>query len=193
VQEFSASGTFTFTVPRHVTHVMLTMWGAGGGGGGGTENPGTFSCFPGGFGGGGAYTNTVVPVFPGETYNVTVGQGGSGANPGENGGDGGNSQLTLGNKILAFAGGGKGGGVATQSGSGSDGSGGQADGTAQISHPATSDYPYANNLIPNPDARGQVVFGHSGIAAGGLRGQHCSGEVVINGWDGGPGYVLLTF
>jgi len=137
VQEFFTSGTFT--VPKHVTHVIVTTWGAGGGGGAAALPP-PF-CYEGSTGGGGAYTNTVVPVIPGETYNVVVGIGGAGGeNQGGNGGAGGDSQFALGEKVLAFAGGGKGGGAAPPYGNGLAGAGGQADPTAQISHSATTTY-----------------------------------------------------
>jgi hypothetical protein len=193
VQEFFTSGTFT--VPKHVTHVMVTMWGAGGGAGGGAANTGNTSCNFGGIGGGGTYTNTVVSVIPGETYNVNVGQGGSStANLGENGGDGGDSQFALANTILAFASGGKGGGAATQSGNGVAGSGGQADSNAEISHPATSSAGYAINLIPVPEYPSPSGSVFSQLTQGSLGGSaDCYGNITGPGANGQPGYVLLTY
>ena len=168
VQEFLASGTFT--VPPNVTHVMLTMWGAGGGASAGFE--------VGAGGGGGAYTNTVARVIPGATCNVTVGLGGiGGGNPGNgaNGTDGGDSQFALGNTVLAFAGGGGGGRLGI--GSAGLGSGGRADSTAQISHPGNVPNvgnAYASNLIPQGNNFQTAIGG-------------------VQGGNGGQGYVLLTF
>jgi len=88
VQEFFTSGTFT--VPRGVAHVMLTMWGAGGGGGAGISSTtlrarlvvlAVEALIP-------------APVTPGMTYNVILGLGGTGAvNPGDNSADGGDGRL----------------------------------------------------------------------------------------------------
>jgi len=200
VKEFFASGTFT--VPSAVTHVMLTMWGAGGGGG---ASYGSFpACQEGGLGGGGAYTNTVVRVAPNATYNVVVGVGGiGGVNPGDNGADGGDSQFELGNRVLAFAGGGTGGVGGTPSGPGIGGNGGQADSTAQISHsPVGPNKPggggnslaYAYNLAP--DLRNAGILpaplgtgGPGGVPSGGIG----SPATCNGGTNGMPGYVLLTF
>jgi hypothetical protein len=164
---------------------MLTMWGAGGGQGAGDGNV-VYSCNVGGGGGGGAYTNTVVPVLPGATYKVNVGVGGTGGvNIGDSGIDGSDSQFMQGDAILAFAGGGKGGGPIT----GMSGAPGQTDSAAQISHAhATgSFYGYATNLIPDVN---HAVLGASspGYANGGASGGGCP-----TGQSGGPGYVLLTY
>ena len=191
VQEFFTSGTFI--VPRDVTHVMLTMWGAGGGGGAAANGP--VACQGGGLAGGGAYTNTVVQVIPGATYNVVVGEGGTGGlSQGDSGTDGGDSQFVRGNTILAFAGGGKAGASATPSSYGIGGDGGQADSSAQISHSPPganvvggggSGLAAAYNLIPQNLAVNTPPLGTGGDN-GGIGA--CGG-----GSNGMPGYVLLTF
>ena len=188
VREFFQSGTFT--VPSGVTHVMVTMWGAGGGGGAGNDGA---ACQIGGPGGGSAYTNTVVPVIAGSTYTVTVGSGGTGGvNAGDNGNAGGDSQFALGDTVVTFAGGGQGGTGATTSAFGTFGSGGQADGTAQISHsgPNNTSSAYAVNLSPFPNATNQQnVLGTGG---GGGFGILC-GASSVSGRNGTSGYVLLAF
>jgi hypothetical protein len=74
IQVFTSNGTFT--VPSSVTQIIIEAWGAGGGGGG--------SCSPnaagavGGGGGGGAYIKKSISVIPGQTYTITIGQGGIG-------------------------------------------------------------------------------------------------------------------
>jgi hypothetical protein len=72
-QTFTTNGTFT--VPAGVTSVTVECWGAGGGGGRSTStNTGR------GGGGGGAYARSIVTVTPGASYNLFIGQGGTGGN-----------------------------------------------------------------------------------------------------------------
>jgi len=64
VTTFSYTGADqTYTVPSNVYAVVAYIWGAGGGGSG---QPG----------GAGAFAQVVVPVTPGQTYTIIVGQGG---------------------------------------------------------------------------------------------------------------------
>ena len=65
----------TFTAPPGVTSVIVEAWGGGGGGGRARGNPAT-----GGGGAGGSFARKVVTVVPGNTYTVTVGEGGLGGN-----------------------------------------------------------------------------------------------------------------
>jgi hypothetical protein len=71
---FNGAQLFTMTgawvAPATVTHVMVECVGGGGGGFGPAPDESG-----GGQDGGGAYTKILVPVTPGETYNVTVGTG----------------------------------------------------------------------------------------------------------------------
>lgn len=71
MQVFDTNGTFT--VPAGITRLMVEVWG-GGGGGGAADND-----TQGGGGGGGGYGKQVFEVSPGATYDVTVGNGGSGS------------------------------------------------------------------------------------------------------------------
>jgi hypothetical protein len=66
--------TGTFTVPRGVTRLRVTMCGGGGGGGGNWDSCG------GGSGGGGAgyYSNQILNVAPGQVLSYTVGMAGDG-------------------------------------------------------------------------------------------------------------------
>lgn len=76
--------TGSWTAPACISSVIVEAWGGGGAGGGNeTTDDG------GGGGGGGAYSKSVIPVTPGQTYAVTVGTGGLGVagGIGTNGGD----------------------------------------------------------------------------------------------------------
>lgn len=68
-------GTHSWTAPAGVSHVVVELWGAGGGGGcdGGPGGGG------GGGGGAGGYIRAVVPVTPGDTYEVVLGGAESGS------------------------------------------------------------------------------------------------------------------
>ena len=59
-----------YTVPANVKYIFVKMWGAGGGAGraGGWTH--------GSFGGGGGHSRGVIPVVPGETLRIVVGEGG---------------------------------------------------------------------------------------------------------------------
>jgi len=72
-QTFTANGNFT--VPAGVTSINVQAWGGGGAGG----QASIFSVGKGG-GGGGAYASSILAVTPGNTYNVTIGAGGTAPN-----------------------------------------------------------------------------------------------------------------
>ena len=101
-----------WTVPATVTTVTVSCWGGGGGGGGGTSS-GAFGT-DGGGGGGGAFATSVFTVTSGQTYTITVGNGGAGgASTGGNGATGGSSTVTgLAGTVIAV--GGKGGTAVAQ-------------------------------------------------------------------------------
>ena len=105
-------GTYTFTVPAGVTAVLVEAWGAGGGGGWPPINNLQFA-FNGGGGGGGAYVRAVIPVSPGDTYNIVVGEGGLGGvlalHDVTAGGDTTFGDATSGDLIISAGGGGAGG------------------------------------------------------------------------------------
>ena len=104
----------SFTVPSGVTRIIIEAWGAGGGGGG--------NCSPnaagaiGGGGGSGAYVKKSITVVEGQTYAITIGQGGaSGGSTAQNvftqtgsGASGGNTSF---GNLLTVAGGSGGGGA----------------------------------------------------------------------------------
>lgn len=124
---FSYTGTDQFyTVPAGVKYIFVKMWGAGGGAG----RAGGWSY--GSFGGGGGHSRGIIPVTPGETLRVVVGQAGismssvaryggggwqpnHGADPNKYGGSGGGyagifrGSIAQGNALLIAGGGGGGG------------------------------------------------------------------------------------
>lgn len=96
-QVFNASGTFT--VPAHVTEIVVEVWGGGGGGAGGQA---ATNAGPGG--GSGGYCVGRFSVAPGAQYTVTVGSAGIGGAATQNGGAGGAS--SFGALVSATGGGG---------------------------------------------------------------------------------------
>lgn len=74
--EYTAPGTYLFTVPAGITNLTCTVAGAGGGGGG-LWNPGDAWSGAGG-GSGGFYSNQTITVVPGTVLQVVVGAGGVG-------------------------------------------------------------------------------------------------------------------
>ena len=88
--------------PQGVRWARVRVVGAGGGGGGGDSN------YSGGGGGAGGYAEGIVQVVPGESYAITIGQGGAGNIAGQTGRAGGDTAFGG----LVRASGGKGGGSA---------------------------------------------------------------------------------
>ena len=103
-QLYGTPGDYSWTAPAGVTSISVVLIGGGGGGGSGANGVA-------GGGGGLAYKNNIT-VVPGTSYNLTVGVGGShptssGVGSYYNGGDGGNSTLTVGSETyVAYGGGG---------------------------------------------------------------------------------------
>lgn len=93
IQTFNSSGTFT--VPCGVTSITVQVWGAGGGGDRNQSRGG----------GGGAFAQSTLNVSEGNSFAVTIGQGGA-AGTGANGGD-----STFGTLVIARGGNGGNGGV----------------------------------------------------------------------------------
>jgi hypothetical protein len=73
IQAFTSNGTFT--VPVGVTRVIIEAW-SGGGGGGGNCGPNAAGAIGGG-GGSGVYVKKSIAVVEGQTYTITIGQGGA--------------------------------------------------------------------------------------------------------------------
>tara|TARA_B100001113_G_scaffold128983_1_gene105318 strand:- start:1603 stop:4737 length:3135 start_codon:yes stop_codon:yes gene_type:complete len=157
-QLYSSPGDYTWTAPSGVTSISAVLVGGGGGGGSGANGVA-------GGGGGLAYKNNIT-VVPGVSYNLTVGVGGShptssGVGSYYNGGDGGNSTLTVGSETYVAYGGG--GGIKRSDGG--------------------SSYPqlpgYGGSRSPNTDGggdggrggdRGSANAGGGGGGAGGYTG-----------------------
>ena len=101
MQVFTA-GTYSWTVPAGVTSVIVELWGAGGGGGKsyGFGAPATNGAT-------GAYGKQSVNIISGQTYNITVGFGGSGV-PDNVCGDGSTGGTTSFDTLLYATGGGGG-------------------------------------------------------------------------------------
>ena len=144
---FQYTGTVQqWTVPSGIDSIRVKMWGAAGGGG----------PFSNEVGGGGGYTQFALAVTPGESFEISVGQGGKaalggigGAGSWPGGGDGGSGTLfesPLG--VPVAVGGGGGGGGAT------------------IFKRLTN-----NTLIAVAGAGGGSAFGRNGGDGGGFEGQ----------------------
>jgi hypothetical protein len=122
-----------WTCPDHITSITVECFGGGGGGGGVNEDADT----SGGGGGGGGYSKyTNLTVTPGETYDITVGAGGTaGAIGGGNGGNGSATDFSYSGSTLCKAFGGTGGQGESGGGFGTGGTGastGSAIGTTKF-------------------------------------------------------------
>jgi hypothetical protein len=95
---FSTAGTTTWTCPEGITAVRVECWG--GGGSGGTGNSVNY-CNG---GGGGAYAQRTLPVTPGVSYTVVVGNGGAGVGQYNRGNTGGDSWFGSSTTVLAKGG-----------------------------------------------------------------------------------------
>ena len=197
LQEFSQSGTYSFTAPSGVTHISIEIWGAGGGGGGGVSIGGLVVTAGSG-GGAGGYVRAIVAVTPGATYNVNVGEGGAagtdciftgfGCAAGTPGTNGGSSEITdSSSEVLASAAGGFGGGAANLTGCDMGGAGGV--GIA------------GTNTIGRTGGSGQQCTSSlDGLFIAGLGGVPSLGSVGQPGGSGGTGeaagcngYILITY
>jgi hypothetical protein len=208
---FYANGIFT--APSNVNYVTIEAWGAGGTGGLSTRFGGR-----GGGGSGGAYAKKFnYPVTPGQTYTVTVGQGGAGnrdswfdntnvvlARGGINGnnatgatpafatGASGSTAGCVGDII--FKGGNGGNGVDAGSGGGGGGAGSTNSGSNAVSNvggSATNFYGGlgANGVTPGNNGNPGASFG-----GGGSGGANTDlGSSTRNGGIGGNGLVIVTY
>jgi hypothetical protein len=172
----------SYTVPANVYAVVAYIWGAGGGGSvGGTV------------GGAGAFAQVILPVTPGQTYTIIVGQGGTQTASGTYGGGG------LGYVGNAWAGGGRsavrygsadivtlgaGGGTGQDSGS----TGGIANWSPLINGGAGYASTAAQNVsVVSGKGGTQTAGGAGGSAAGGLSSAYNGGAGGLN--YGGVGGV----
>ncbi|PKD42978.1 invasin domain 3-containing protein [Rhodohalobacter barkolensis] len=160
---FTTSGTWT--APEDVFEITVEVWG--GGGGGSIEAAGNSSK---GGGGGGAYSTQTISVIPGNTYNFTVGLGGT---PGNAGGD---SFFGDGNEVLASGG---------SSGNQSDGGAG---GTATSSIGSVS---FSGGTGGNGQTTGNPPPTRAGGGGGGSAFTNSNGGNGVNGAqeNGGDGGI----
>jgi hypothetical protein len=174
---FSTPGSTTWTVPAGVTSVNLLIVGGGGGGGGSADRT------AGGGGAGGFRCLVNVPVTPGSTIPITVGNGGNGgAISGTQGSKGGDSIFGT----YVSLGGGGGGGAPTASAAISGGSGGGVFHglTTNTAGLGTSGQGFNGGPSGFNSGVGTGVFSASG--GGGASGPGLSGT-VSRGGAGGPG------
>lgn len=127
-KEFVTPGTYSWVVPSGVYNILVVLNGAGGGGGGFYTFVGGGGNSGGGGGSGGIFVD-MIPVTPGETIQIVVGNGGNRGTdgyhptPGSSGEGGGYSKFKS-----SYAYGGSGGQPGSQYGTGSGGSGGSGGG-----------------------------------------------------------------
>ncbi len=166
---YTSPGTYSWTCPDGVTSVSVVSVGAGGSGG--------YQWSSGGGGGLGWKNN--IPVTPGQTYTVVVGDKGSAvANANNNAGAGGNSYFIDTTTVCGF-GAGQGGTGSTASGFGSYGGGYTGDGGGVGGNGAVSG-----------------SWTHGGGGGGGYSGNGASryNDTVATGGAGGAGqYYSSTF
>jgi hypothetical protein len=179
---FEATGADqTWVVPDGITEIDVTVWGAGGGAGR-VSNV---------LGGAGGFASGTIPVTPGETLYIVVGEGGEHVTDGLSGaGKGGGlsgvfrgtpSQATA----LVVAGGGGGGGYYVEATYGS--SGGNGGGTTALDGAVAGSSYY--------DSRGRGATTSAGGAGGCYVGGYCGTDgAAMQGGDGGiyPGHVVYA-
>ena len=147
---FTSVGATTWTVPTNIDTVEVLVVGGGGGGG---------NDMGGGGGGGGVVYSAAYDVTPGETINITIGQGGSGAPSGTSGprGSNGSNSTFAGSSGTITAYGGGGGASDHDNSSYSAGSGASGGGAS------------GGGMGPSGGANG-FASGGSGGYGGGARG-----------------------
>ena len=209
---FTTSGNWV--CPQGVTSITVEAYGPGGGGGfGGTSNK-----YGGGGGGGGAYTKTIsVPVTPGTSYPITLGNiGAAGTSGAPNGGNatattatfdisttvtanGGSGGLSYANGRTGGNGGNGGtwnggnGGTGTTGGSG--GGGGAAGTTSAGGNGAmpTKGNKGTGGTIAGDGAAGSTSNTAAGTSGSSYGGGGSGGTKASNGGAGAPGYMVITF
>lgn len=175
-QAYTSSGTFTFTVPAGCTSISAVCIGGGGGGGGSDARSEGMQG-----GAGGALCYGTIPVTPGESLTVTVGNGGNGGGQGNNGSNGGNTSITRGATALLTANGGNGGQER------STGSNGQSTYTigATVTNSGGGNGGGCNGSASTGGSGGGGAGGYSG--AGGTGGGGTTGASAGSGGGGGGG------
>lgn len=170
-REVYTSGSGTSTAPASATFCIIKAWGGGGGGGAYDDSISQI----GQNGGGGGFIYKQVAVTGGSTqigYSVGAGgAGGTGDNPGADGGD-----TTLSNAVTLTAAGGKGGG-------GTAGAGGTTTGGDALS----------SNGSSNGNAGGQEFGGGTSANSGTGAGNYGGSSPFQNGSTGYNGKVILEY
>jgi hypothetical protein len=167
-QTFNSSTTWI--CPAGVTSVDVEMWGGGGGGGG----DGAANTAGGGGGGSGAYRKVVnVAVTPGNSYTITVGNGGSGGSSFSGDGSQGGQSIFIGDNETVKAGGGC-GGRGNDDGFSSDGAGG----CTNTSSGALGCFPFGSDCSPQfaffPNVATNGTGGETGNNRGGAGGTNAA-------------------
>ncbi len=214
-----ASST-TWICPAGVTEIYVQLWGGGGGGGGGaclngSCPPFSFQCNGrptgriGGKGGLGGYNAGIINVIPGNSYQITIGNGGArGASAtnvftpsicsgtaGSSGGNGGNTSFS--NLLIAEGGTGGGGGGYSTCVNGNDG----LNGSVLNYDPSIIAYSTPSNTSP----KGYIPSGYltntlipaccAGAGGGGL-GASSSSECprfAGPGGEGDSGFCIISY
>ena len=173
IKVVSTVGGNDWKIPDGVTRLRVRAWGGGGGGANGY----------GGGGGGGGYAESILTVSPGETYTITVGQGGTASTVAHtDGGGGGDSKFNLQlSPTILVKGAAGGGGYSDKLGGGDyTDAGGLGGGTLGISNV------------------GQITInGGNGATGNALRGSgdsnvtydYAAGGASPMGGSGGPSYM----
>lgn len=177
-QEWTSDVSTTWQLPstaKSGSNVVVECWGAGGGGGGGST---TGSGGGGGAGGGYSKKTYVVgsTITAGNTYNVVVGNAGSGGTGANNGGTGGDTYFNSANDCMAS--GGPGGGY----GGASAGAGGTA--VATTSFYGDTKYKGGNGY-QGSNSGGGGGGGSGGTGSDGNSATSATGATAVTG--GGPG------
>jgi hypothetical protein len=194
IQEFTSSGTSTWTKPAGAKMVYVLLYGGGGGGGSGRKRSSSglaTAAAGGGAGGAGGRTELWIPASAlGSTVTVTVGAGGTGGaanTTNDTNGIAGSGQTnsSFGSFALARAGS-SGSGGSTSTGSGASSGGGLAE-TTSSSSLYTSDGGSGSTIIGSNGSRGGYKSG--GGAGGG--GFTASSTTERSGGTGGLGGSLF--
>jgi hypothetical protein len=178
----------TWTVPAGVSVLKLRLWGGGGAGGSGFEGAG-------GGGAGGGYSEGFYSVSPGQSFVVSVGNGGAASNGGSS--SFGSLAMATGGQAGASGGsgaGGAGGSGGTGSGSGlciTGSAGGAAFGAggAWLSGAGGGAFGSAGAVPATGAATGSIAGVNATAPGAGGSG----GIGIASGGDGGPGLVLVEW
>jgi hypothetical protein len=186
---FDTAGTYNFTVPSNVQYVYVEALSAGGGGGGAGGGVGPYSSYNTGAGGGGAsgeFRKIRIPVISGSIISCSVGKGGEGGLPDQNGQDGGD--CLFGNLFRVI--GGKGGGKGADRGNVCDGGyGGAASGNGANGQQGANASSYSHSFYAGPGGNGGsvIIMGARGGSGGNVCMNGQAGESNGSGGGGGGG------